>query len=95
MAKLEWNPPKFPEKYAEYSWNTHYAAKVHELKGNRWTDRGLSGSNTPQKMVEEFQKLQNLEAAFEETAKYLGELFQGEVPVSTGDLKDSYRIIFK
>lgn len=88
----DWTPPEIKESIAEYSWNTDYAADVHELKGDRWTDRGLAGSDLPA----HFQSAYNgdLQQTFKETAEYLGDRFQAEVPVSTGHLQDSYQIKF-
>lgn len=94
MARLDWTPPKITE-YAEYQYNVDYAAEVHELKGNRWTDRALNSSNLPQKMIVEYQNYKNLDQAFRATVEHLGVLFQGEAPKKSGRLKASFRIEYK
>lgn len=94
MARLDWTHPKIIE-YAEYQYNVDYAMEVHELDGNRWTDRALNGSNLPQKMVQEYQNYKNLDQAFRATAEYLGQRFQDEAPVKSGRLKASFKIEYK
>lgn len=94
MARLDWTPPEIIE-YAEYQYNVDYAAEVHELKGNRWTDRGLNGSNLPQFMATEYSNYKNLDRAFRATSEYLGERFQNEAPVQSGKLKASFKIEYK
>lgn len=94
MAKLDWTPPKITE-YAEFQYNVDYAAELHELKGNNWTDRGLNGSNLPNKMIQEYQNYKNFDQAFRATVEYLGQRFQDEAPVQSGRLKASFKIEFK
>lgn len=94
MARLDWTPPQITE-YAEYQYNVDYAAEVHELDGNRWTDRGLNGSNLPQKVATEYQSTKDLNQAFRTTIEYLGQRFQDEAPVSSGRLKASFKIEYK
>jgi hypothetical protein len=94
MARLDWTPPQITE-YAEFQYNVDYAAEVHELTGNRWTDRGLNGSNLPDVMASEYASTQDLIQAFKNTAEYLGERFQNEAPVNSGKLKASFNIEWK
>ena len=84
-----WNPPTLTVTTATYEWMAPYAYNVHELQGNRWTDRALSGSNLPAVFSTNYQISRNLDMAFLTTTNYLYQNFLAEVPVKTGRLRAS------
>lgn len=89
-----WTPPHLTITTATYQWTAPYAYDVHERQGNRWTDRGLSGSNLPATFAANYHTTHNLDLAFTTTAQFLNQRFLQEVPVRGGRLKASQSMIF-
>lgn len=58
-----WTPPRLTITTATYQWTAPYAYDVHERQGNRWTDRGLSGSNLPAVFAANYRTTHNLNLA--------------------------------
>lgn len=84
-----WTPPKLTVTTATYEWAAPYAYDVHERQGDRWTDRGLAGSNLPTVFATNYQISRNLDMAFTITANHLNQRFLAECPAKTGRLKAS------
>jgi len=101
-----WNPPRMTITTATFYWGAPYAYYVHEghttrsgttVPPNRWTDRGLAGSNLPSVFAKSYKT--TLDAAFVATCTFLNQRFLEEVPVRTGaknsgELKDSQTLTF-